>query len=40
MIIIPTGFYDTGSSAITHLLMEIDGVQDVESTYEIRISMQ
>ena len=37
MIIIPTGFYNTGSSAITHLLMEVEGVKDADSTYEIRI---
>lgn len=36
-IITSTGFFNTGSSAITHLLSEIDGVENVTGVYEIRL---
>lgn len=37
LIIIPTGFYNTGSSAITHICMEVEGVNNAEGLYEARI---
>lgn len=36
-IITATGFYNTGSSAITHLLSEVDGVENASDVYEMRI---
>lgn len=36
-IITTTGFYNTGSSAITHMLSEFDVVSNTAGTYEIRI---
>lgn len=37
MIITSTGFFNTGSSAITHILKEFDVVNNVDDVYEVRL---
>lgn len=37
MIITTTGYFNTGSSAITHLLKEFDDVSNVDDVYEVRL---
>ena len=36
LIITTTGFYNTGSSAITHMLSEFDGIDNKSGVYEMR----
>ncbi len=36
LIVTTTGFYNTGSSAITHMLSEFDGVDNKSGVYEMR----
>lgn len=36
-IVIPTGFYNTGSSVVTNILQEMDGVSTIEGVNEWRI---
>lgn len=37
MIITTTGFFNTGSSAITHLLKEFDSISNTDNVYEMRL---
>ena len=37
LLITPTGYFNTGSSAITHMLTEIEGVENSSGVYEMRI---
>ncbi len=37
LLITTTGYYNTGSSAITHLLSELDGVDNQAGVYEVRL---
>lgn len=37
ILIIPTGFYNTGSSVVTNILEEIDGIATFEGVNEWRI---
>lgn len=37
MIITTTGFFNTGSSAITHMLKEFDSIYNEENVYEVRL---
>lgn len=37
LLITTTGFFNTGSSAITHILSEFDGVDNTGGVYEMRL---